>query len=694
MEASASGNLSGRRPTTERPQGLSRRGLLMAAAVTAGGAVLDFGDVSVAEAANTPMTSTTSTTSATSMTPITATSPDGTNRITLSLVGGALQWSVKRGGRTVLNPSALGLVLSDGTELGTRDVSVTSYQHWTNDSTWTPVFGRNAMIRDHHQEMRWNLRDGTSGVNFSVQLRAYDTGVALRCVLLDRGSTTISDELTTWVFPDNTTIYSARDEDAYSPVAPDAIPYTGTSSTDNGNLSDLPLLVTLDSGLFATVCESSRVNYPRSMVSSVTGAGAGSGVGNTLKTYLMKKSARSSGTTQNTTTVTTPFATPWRVLVLGDEAGDLIDNAELVLNLAPACALPDTSWIKPGKVFRCELSTAAGTQGVDFAVARNLDYIEYDAGWYGPEFTTTDATTPISAIDLPAVINYATSHGIGVFLYVNRIAATDPDTLFALYKSWGVAGIKLGFINDGTQAMTNQIIAWAKTAAKHELLIDMHDDVRSWGYERTYPNWISLEGVRGNEQFPTAANNVLLPFARNVGGPMDYTICYGQSRDRTTNTHQMAMAAVYYQPLNFLYWYSKPSAYANAANWPGLAWFDAIPTTWDESTTVAASLGEYVAVARRTGRTWFLGAMNNENARTIPLPLDFLDSNTSYTATIYADGTAGTTPYATPTVVSTRTVTSATTLDVTMTSAGGQTMILTPVSTATDHSGQQQGPGL
>jgi alpha-glucosidase len=639
--------------------GLSRRGILKGAAVTTGSAVLGLGMVPTAHAADSS---------------ITATSPDGANRITMSLLGGVLQWSVKRGARTVLNSSALGLTLSDGTQLGTGNVSVTNYQHWTKDSTWTPVFGRNATIRDHYQEMRWNLRDNTSGVNFSVQLRAYDTGVALRHVLLDSGSATIADELTTWAFPANTTVYSARDEDAYSPIAPAAIPYTGTSSTDNGNLSDLPLLVTLDNGLYATVCESSRVNYPRSMVSSVAGADS------TLKTYLMKKSARSSGTTQNTSTVATPFATPWRVLVLGDAAGDLIDNAELVLNLAPACALPDTSWIKPGKVFRCELTTAAGTEGADFAAARNLDYIEYDAGWYGPEFSTPDATTPIAAIDLPTVIDHATANGIGVFLYVNRIALTDPDTLFALYKSWGVAGIKLGFINDGTQAMTNQIISWAKTAAKHELLIDLHDDVRSWGYERTYPNWISLEGVRGNEQFPTATNNVLLPLARNVGGPMDYTICYGQSRDQTTNNHQLAMAAVYYQPLNFLYWYSKPSAYATTANWPGLAWFDAVPTTWDESTTVAASLGEYVAVARRSGSTWFLGAMNNETARTVPVPLDFLDSGTSYTATIYADGTAGTTPHSTPTVVSTRTVTSATTLNVTMTSAGGQAVIFTPAS--------------
>ncbi|MFK0111958.1 glycoside hydrolase family 97 N-terminal domain-containing protein [Streptomyces sp. NPDC091217] len=643
----------------EQTRGPSRRGLLKGAALTAGTALLTYGTATVAQAADSS---------------VTATSPNGKNTITMSLTGGVLSWSVKRGGETVLNDSVLGLTLSNGTSLGTGNVSVTNYQHWTKDSTWTPVFGRNATIRDHYQEMRWNLQDATSGTNFSVQLRAYDTGVALRYVLLDTGSATISDELTTWAFPDNTTIYSARDEDVYSPIAPDAIPSTGTSSTDIGNLSDLPLLVTLDSGTFATVCESSRVNYPRSMVSSVTDST------NTLKTYLMKKSARSAGTTQTTSTVTTPFSTPWRVLVLGDTPTDLVDNAELVLNLAPACALSDTSWIKPGKVFRCELTTAAGTEGVDFAVARNLDYIEYDAGWYGPEFTTTDATAAITAIDLPTVISYATQNGIGVFLYVNRIAATDPDTLFALYRSWGVAGVKLGFINDGTQAMTNQIITWAKTAAKHNLLIDMHDDVRSWGCERTYPNWISLEGVRGNEHFPTATNNVLLPFARNIGGPMDYTICYGQSRDLTTNNHQMAMAAVYYQPLNFLYWYSKPSAYATTANWPGLAWFDAIPTTWDESQAVAASLGEYVAVARRSGTTWFLGAMNNETARTVSIPLDFLDSGTSYTATIYADGTAGTTPHATPTVVSTRTVTSSTTLSVAMTSAGGQAVTLKPTS--------------
>ncbi|MER6069630.1 glycoside hydrolase family 97 catalytic domain-containing protein [Streptomyces sp. NPDC001817] len=419
----------------------------------------------------------------------------------------------------------------------------------------------------------------------------------------------------------------------------------------------------------ACVCESSRINYPRMMLSSV------SGQPNTLAVYLMQHTARGSGTVQTTSTVSTPFATPWRTVVIGSTHAELVDNAELVLNLAPAGALADTSSIRPGKVFRCNLTTADGLAGVDFAAARGLQYIEYDSGWYGPEHTSTDATQPISAIDLPKVISYASGKGIGVLLYVNPMALSSPDSLFALYQRWGVAGVKLGFINDGTQAMTNQITALVRTAAKHKLLIDAHDDVRPFGYERTYPNWISLEGVRGNEHFPTATHNVTLPFTRNIGGPMDYTICYGQSRDRTTNAHQMAMAAVYYQPLEFLYWYDAPSKYSTPSNWPGLPWFDAIPTVWDQSRTLAGAIGEYIAVARRSGTTWYLGAMTNETARTLSIPLSFLGSGT-YTATLYADGTPGSSPYQTPVVVSTQTVTSSTTLSVAMAPAGGQAVVL------------------
>ena len=642
-------------PAEQRPT--SRRVVLKGAAAGAGLAAAGIATASSAHAADGDR-------------PESVTARLGGTSITLSLAGGALRWSARRGGRTVIGTSALGLRLGDGTVLG-NDVRPTGHRHRTHRSTWTPVYGRNATVTDHYQEQRWDLRDRASGIRFGVQIRAYKTGVALRYVLLDQGTATIADELTTFVFPDGATVYSARDENAYEPVAPGAVPVTGAAGTDNGPLTDLPLTATLQDGLIACVCESSRVDYPRLMLGSVPGET------HALSAFLMEHTARGTGPVETTTTVTTPFTTPWRAVVIGTTHAELVDNAELVLNLAPPSTLTDTSWIKPGKVFRCELTTAAGLQGVDFAVARGLQYIEYDAGWYGPEFSTPDATKPIAAIDLPSVISYATSQGIGVFLYVNRLALTDADSLFGLYKSWGVRGIKLGFINDGTQTMTNQIIDWARTAAAYELLIDMHDDVRPFGYERTYPNWISLEGVRGNEQFPTATHNVTLPFARNIGGPMDYTICYGQSRDKTTNAHQMAMAAVYYQPLNFLFWYDKPSKYNNPANWPGLPWFNAVPVTWDESRTLAGSIGEYVAVARRAGSTWYLGAMTNETSRTLSLPLSFLGGGT-YTATVYADGTPGANPYQTPVVVGTRTVTRDDTLDVAMAPAGGQAIVLRP----------------
>jgi alpha-glucosidase len=634
---------------------VSRRTVLRGAAAAAGAVALGAGSASLAYAADSS---------------ITATSLDGSTTITLATVGGALRWSAARNGTPVIESGALGLKLSDGTVLGSN-VTITEFQHWHVDDSWSPTFGRNASVTEAYQEMRWNLRDVSTLINFSVIIRAYAEGVAFRYALLDSGTATIASELTTFAFPTGTLVYSARDEDEYNAVAPGSIPTTGTSTTDNGPLTDIPLTATLASGLIACVCESSRLHYPRLMLSSV------SGETNTLAAYLMQHTARGTGTVQTTSTVTTPFTTPWRVVVIGSTHAQLIDNAELVQTLAAPLALADTSWIKPGKAFRCALTTAAGMAGVDFAVARGLQYIEYDSGWYGPESTTTSATTPISAIDLPSVIAYAKSKGVGVILYINRIVLSDPESLFALYQSWGVAGVKLGFIDDGTQAMTDTITGWVQTAAAHKLVVDAHDDVRPFGYERTYPNWITIEGVRGNEHFPTATHNVTLPFARNIGGPMDYTICYAQSRDQTTNAHQMAMAAVYYQPLNFLYWYDVPSKYATPADWPGLPWFDAVPTTWDESKTLAGAIGQYVVIARRSGTTWYLGAMTNESARTLSVPLSFLGTG-SYTATIYADGTPATSAYATPVTVGSKTVGASTTLAMTLAPSGGQAVILRP----------------
>ena len=202
----------------------------------------------------------------------------------------------------------------------------------------------------------------------------------------------------------------------------------------------------------------------------------------------------------------------------------------------------------------------------------------------------------------------------------------------------------------------------------------MHDDLRPFGQERTFPNWINLEGVRGNEHFPTATHNVTLAFTRNVGGPMDATICLAQPRDQTTNAHQMAMAAVYYAPLVWFYWYDQPAKYATG-DWPELPWFDAIPSVWDESRTLAGEIAQYVVIARRSGTTWFVGAMTNEQGRVVDVPLGFLGSG-NWQATVYADGGTPDNARDTPVVVSQQAVTSATTLTMRLAPAGGQAVVI------------------
>jgi len=201
----------------------------------------------------------------------------------------------------------------------------------------------------------------------------------------------------------------------------------------------------------------------------------------------------------------------------------------------------------------------------------------------------------------------------------------------------------------------------------------LHDDLRPAGLERTLPNYIALEGVRGNEHFPTARHNVTLPFTRNIAGPIDYTICYANPKNQTTNAHQLAMAAVYYNPLTFLYWYDEPEKY-DGAPWPDLNWFDECPTSWDQTRVLSGKIGEHVAIARRKGARWFLGAMTNEEGRVLTLPLSFLASG-DWKATIYADGDKTAPAWKTAVAISRKAVTRGDTLELRLNPCGGQAVL-------------------
>lgn len=617
--------------------------------------------------------------------PVEIVSPDRQLRLVLDLDGPEPRWSVTRNGRQVLAPSRLGLILADGQHLGPA-AQRQPVSHRRIVGTWKPTFGIREVYDQAASEVTVRLRDPASGVRFSIVARCYDAGCAVRYVLDDApgGGLTLAGEATAFNLPAGTQAYASRDEGEYQKARPaDLAPIVHpdlTASADVGPLSDLPVTAVTPHGVLL-IAESDRLHYPRAMLRPARDSAEG------LDVHLMRYPGRADGWSgpgdtppEDTFVLDNGQATPWRVLIVADKPAQLIEKADLIPTLATPNRLGDVSWVKPGRAVRIRkpYSTQGALDVVEFAAARKLDYVEFDAHWYGDGTDDSDATVAIPALDMPRIIAAAKAKGLGMILYVDRAPAMrQRDAILDLYQRWGVAGIKFGFVWEGRQADNDFIYDLVKACGERKLLVNLHDNLRPAGLERTLPNYVALEGVRGNEQFPTARHNVTLPFIRAVAGPIDYTICYANPKNRTTNAHQLAMAAVYYNPLTFLYWYDTPDKYAGR-DWPDLAWFDECPTTWDETRALAGEIGEHVIVARRHGRRWFLGAMTNEQGRILTASLAFLGSG-RWSATIFADGPAGATAVETPVVITRQVVDAGTRLALDLKPSGGQAILFEPL---------------
>lgn len=612
---------------------------------------------------------------------VAARSPNGKLGIA---IGGNGRWSVSFEGRPVLHPSEFGLRLTDGRLLGPMAKLVRTSKTTVRDQWRSP-----AGIRTVHdyagEEVRVEFVE-SDGLRFDVVMRAYDHAVALRYVVYgkpgQKTEMTFSGEETRFRFPGGTTVYASRDEGEYfSSLAQDMNPVSDplpTPAADAAGCADLPVAAVLSGGVAALIAESDRLQYPRAMLRAAAGGG--------LAIQTMHYPARANGPAGPDNPDPVPTfslrpgqATPWRVLLVGADENILLEKADLIQAMATPNLLGDVSWVRPGRVVRLKMpyTTQRGLELVDFAERHKLEYIEVDWHWYGDGTDDSDATVPIAGFDIRKIVAVARERNIGTILYVDRepIKKQLPE-IAAAYQKWGVAGIKFGFVWEGTQEETDFIYNVIKTCGEHKLLVDMHDDLRPAGLERTLPNYITLEGVRGNEHFPTARHNVTLPFTRNAAGPADYTICYAQPRNRTTNAHQLALAVVLYSPLMFLYWYDGPEKY-DTGDWSELTWFDQCPASWDETKALSGKIGEYAVVARRSGKKWFVGIATNEKSRALRLPLDFLGSG-MWNATIFADGTKTSPSYKTPVVISTRQVTADTALDVVLNASGGQAILLEP----------------
>jgi alpha-glucosidase len=611
-------------------------------------------------------------------------SPDGRLRLRLGLGAKGPVWSVTRAGKPILAASPLGLVTADDQRLG-PGARVAGISRRREGGDWVPPYGIRRRYDQTCSELTVEFVQPDTGVRFAVVARAYDHGCAVRYVLRHApgGALKLKGEATGFVLPPRTFVYASRDEGEYYRTAPADVgpaPHPAlTASSDKETMADLPVTA-LVHGAAVLIAESDRLDYPRAMLRAQ---------GGTLVTHMMRYPARADGYSgpgetppEDSFDFAVGQASPWRVLVVADNEAGLVERADLITALASPNRLGDVSWIKPGRAVRVRKPYGmAGTMDViAFAAARKLDYIEFDAHWYGDGTDPSDATQAIPALDMPAIVAAARAKGLGVILYVDRVPVMrQRDAILATYKAWGVAGIKFGFVWEGRQSDNRFIADLVRACGEHHLLVNLHDNLRPAGLERTYPNYVALEGVRGNEQFPTARHNVTLPFTRAVAGPIDYTICYAHARNQTTNAHQLAMAAVYYNPLTFLYWYDAPEKYAGKP-WPELAWFDECPTTWDETRALAGKIGEYVVVARRSGDRWFLGAMTNETPRVLKIPLDFLGKGTRR-ARVFADGEAGAQANQTPVMVSESRVDGTGILTLDLKPSGGQAVLFEAAET-------------
>jgi alpha-glucosidase len=639
--------------------------------------------------------------------PLTLSSPDGNLKVTFELKvqpqpylpGERAYYRASYMGKPILDDSPLGLDFIDQPSLD-HDFEIVNTARDSHDDTWENPLGTEHHVRNHYSEMTVSLREKSApGRRLDVIFRAYNEGVAFHYFLPREGPLnqfTISSESTGFYFARpgatfalNIGRFQSSYESEFEHLRLDQIKPT--------SIIGLPLLVNLEGGPWVAITEAELTDYAGMFL------GAAPGIENALVARLSPIMEHS----EQAVAGSTPKSTPWRVLMINSRPGGLIESSEFIMNLSAPKKLADTSWIGPGKSawdwwsgsfasnvnFKPGMNTATMMHYVDFAAEHHLEYMLVDAGWSarGPGYEQGDITKYIPAVDIPAIVQHAKSRGVKVLIWLYWSAVKKQiDQAFPLYEKWGVAGVKIDFMNRNDQEMVNFYEEMVRKAAEHHLVVDFHGAYPPTGLRRAYPNLLTREGIMGMEYSKwstreTPEHDVTIPFTRNLAGPMDYTPgCFrNATRDQFkaqdvqpmcqgTRAHQLAMYVVFFSPLVMLSDY--PESYDHN---PGMEFLDRVPTVWDETRVPNGDPSHYVTVARRHGDTWYLGSMTNWDARDLDVALDFLGAG-KYQAQIFSDG-ADAARVATSLEITNREVSSSDALKLHLAPGGGAAVIFTPV---------------
>ena len=608
------------------------------------------------------------------------TSPDKSIEFKLSEDGA--HYSVSRKGEEIIASSPLGLVLAQAEPFASLTSEAVQRESRNQKISLTATKAEAAV--DAYNSLAVTYREA-AGLRrrLTIEVRAYDDGIAFQYRLPEGAAYAVKGEATSFLFPNDAACeiseYVGSHEMTFSQLK--------ISELKPNQLYDIPAVCASASGrTHFAIAQSGLVGY------------AGSGL-EPVRNGFHVRVISLPGTPDVAVRSASGLSSAWRIVMMGDRAGDLIPS-EIIGNLAPQ-AQGDFSWVKPGKVAwdwwsgptaGAKPDMARYKRFIDFAAASDFPYFLIDAGWaYGatpccdPD-PGTDITRADPVIDMPALVKYAADKKVGLILWAHwRHVESRIGPVLDTYQRWGIKGIKVDFMERDDQEMVNFYHELAAETAKRHMLLDMHGAYPPAGFQRTYPNYITQEGVLGAEwnKFSnrvTPDHNVRLAYTRMLLGPMDYTP--GGFHNATPETYQvreimpmtqstrgqaLAMFVVYDSPLQMVS--DDPDAYKDAQ---GFDFVKMVPTAWDETRFVGGTPETYVALARRKGKDWYVGAMTNADGRTIDVPLSFLGTG-AFTAKQWVDGAD-----ANSLIQSTTTVTAKDHVALDVKGAGGGVIVLTP----------------
>lgn len=597
-------------------------------------------------------------------------SPDG--KLTVAVdVDETVSYSLEHDGTLLLDGSEISMTLSDGVTYGSGSRFL-GKQLRSVDETIQAVNYRKKTVEDRYNELTLRFK------GFNLVFRAYDDGMAYRFVSLSRTPFNVVSEKASFSFPEDWKAYVpyVRDysSDDFSRQFMNSFENTyshiSLSEWNRDRLAFLPLVVEAADGKKLCITESDLLDYPGMYLYNGDGDSSLEGVfapypaeekqggHNMLQMVVQSRKEHIAEFEKGT-------AFPWRTVIVSENDWELTES-DMVYRLAtPAAEDMDFSWVKPGKVawdwwndwnlygvdFRAGINNDTYRYYIDFASAHGIEYVILDEGW--AVNLKADLMQVIPEIDLKMLADYAASKNVGLILWAGYWAFDrDMEAVCKYYSEMGIKGFKVDFMDRDDQKMVDFHRRAAEMAARYGLMVDFHGTYKPTGLSRTYPNVVNNEGIHGLEQLKWSPDadqvtyDVTIPFIRFVAGPADYT--QGAMRNATrwnyrpvnneamsqgTRCRQLAEYVVFDSPLNMLC--DSPSNYMREAECTGF--IASVPTVWDETEALDGKIAEYVAIARRSGDAWYVGAMTDWNARDLELDLSFLGEG-DFVMTVYRDG--------------------------------------------------------